>query len=130
MVNWLNLFKTHCVSCIPLFNTLAPYAFSKTRTSRNVRNGSGRTHHNRAVVYKQLAGFSDLNAGSIIRKRIKIIFFTTQSHLKYQMLMQCIRMRIIHGFRLSSCMAAMRPFTTQNMVHPVYYSQVHTRQNR
>ena len=31
---------------------------------------------------------------------------------------------------LSSCMAARRPYMTQNMVQPVYYSPVHTQQNR
>ena len=48
-------------------------AFSKTHTSRNVLNGAGRTHRNRAIVYKQLSGFSDFNAGLIIIERIKMI---------------------------------------------------------
>ena len=38
-------------------NTLAAYAFSKTRTSRNVLNGAGHTHRNRAIVHKHLTGF-------------------------------------------------------------------------
>ena len=55
-----------------VLSTLASYAFFKTRTSRNVRNGAERTHRNRANVHKQLAGFSDLNKGMIIWERIKI----------------------------------------------------------
>ena len=78
LVYWLNVFKTHCVlfastcmarrgqvivHCLPRFelerarSTLAPYVFSKTRTSHNVRIGAGRTHRNRAIVHKQVAGF-------------------------------------------------------------------------
>ena len=46
-------------------STLATYALSKTRTSRNVRNGAGRTHRNRAIVHQQLTGFSEFNEGLI-----------------------------------------------------------------
>ena len=94
LVYWLNVFKTHCVlfastcmarrgqvivHCLPRFelerarNTLAPYAFSKTRTSRNVRISAGHTSLNRAIMHKQVAGFSHFNVGLIIRERIKMI---------------------------------------------------------
>ena len=53
------------------WSTLAPYTLSKTRTSRNVRNGAERTHRNRAIMHKQLFGFSDFYEGLIIRERIK-----------------------------------------------------------
>ena len=125
LVYWLNLFKTHCVlfasrctarrgqvifHCLPRFelerarNTLAAYAFSKTRTSRNMLNGAGRTHRNRAIVHKQLAGFSDFNAGLIIMERIKMSckkFFMTQKSSKIPNFDAVyLRMRIIHGFHL------------------------------
>jgi len=65
-------------------NTLAAYAFSKTRTSRNVLNGAGRTHRNRAIVYKQLSGFSDFNGGVDYYRKdqnylVKICFMTQKS---------------------------------------------------
>ena len=43
----------------------------KTRTARNVLNGAGRTHRNRAIVHKQLSGFSDFNAGLLLWKGSK-----------------------------------------------------------
>ena len=66
--------------------TLTTYAFSKTCISRNVLNGAGRTHRNRAIVHKQLARFSDFNAGLIISENdqndLVKIFFMTQNTSK------------------------------------------------
>ena len=109
--------------CLPRFelelarSTLANFAFSKTRTSRNVRNGTGRTHRNREIVHKQLAGFSDLNEGLIIRERIKrsCIFYDTKVILNTEL--WCSNISMIYR-------VARRPYTTKNMVQLVYYSPV------
>ena len=50
----------------------------------HVRNGPGRTHRNRAIVHKQLAGFSNFNAGLIISEKdqnylVKIFLMTQKS---------------------------------------------------
>ena len=76
--------------CLPRFelerarNTLEPYAFFKTCTSRNVRNGAGRTYRNRAFMHKQLAGFADFNTGLIISEKdqndlVKNFFMTQKA---------------------------------------------------
>ena len=78
------------------------------------------------------AGFSDFNEGLIIRERIKWscknIFYDTKFIQNTKRLCSNIRIRIIQYLSLS-CMAARWPYTTQNMVQPVYYSPVHTQQN-
>ena len=81
--------------CLPRFelertrSTHATYAFSKTRTSRNVRKGAGRTYRNRATVHKNhLLDFPILMKGWLFGKESKWscnnLFLWHKSHLKYQ----------------------------------------------
>ena len=61
-------------------------------------NGAGRTHRNKTIMRKQLAAvFSDFNEGLIIRERINKSFLSHESNLKYQTLMQYIRIRMRIG---------------------------------
>ena len=133
MVYWLNLFKTHCVlftciyasleagpSYILLFtaflfwkralSTFATYAFSKTCTSHNVRNGAGRTHWNRAIVQKQIAGFFFTQKSS----KFTSMQYKNENNIWSSAVLLCMYLQIIQ--RLYPIV-----YTTQNMVQPMYY---------
>ena len=128
----------YCASCLVHMGRAqwATMCLSKTRTSRNVLNDAGCTHRNRAPCINNLLDFPILIPGLIIMEMdqddLVKIFFMTQ-RLFNSKLWCSIRMRIIIHcctIFLSSCMAAKRPYTTQNMVQPVYYSPVHTHRSK